>query len=82
MTEDDKPDIGKLYANVDAACREYRELEQAASFASNRATDALNKLNQAQKAMDAALAELRKKAPRSTDWHEQAHPRKRFEVAS
>lgn len=36
--------------------------------ASNKQTDALNKLNTAQKAFDAAVEALRREAPPASDW--------------
>lgn len=45
-----------------------REAEQVASAARSEETDCLNRLNQAQKAFDAYVQEIRKVAPRSSDW--------------
>lgn len=61
--------IGDLAKEVALLRESYAAAEQRESFARNEATDTLNKLNEAQKAFDQAAAELRKNAPRRSDWH-------------
>lgn len=46
----------------------YEAAEQRESLACSECTDALNRLNAAQRAVDAALAEIRKTAPHRSDW--------------
>lgn len=47
----------------------YVGLEKEASFARNKATDARNRLNDAQKQFDAGLVALRKSMPSGTGWN-------------
>lgn len=66
------PSLNTQLANAVAAvaCAQ-DELEDAArktSEARSRETDARNKVNQAQKHFDALVAEVKKSAPRDTDW--------------
>ena len=61
-------DITRLARDVELATGEYIEAKEESSAASSRTTAAINKLNQVQKSFDAALAELRKGAPRGSDW--------------
>lgn len=46
----------------------YDDLLQRERFATNATTDALNRLNEAQKAFDAAVAAVRDKPPHDSDW--------------
>lgn len=46
----------------------YDDLLQRERFARNAATDARNRLNEAQKAFDAAVAAVRDKPPWDSDW--------------
>jgi len=56
--------------------REYKEAREAweaanlhLSYANSAETSALNALNEITKTIDRRLAEMRKEAPRSADWH-------------
>lgn len=63
--------VAELVREVEEA-RENLELkQQAASFADKAETGALNRFNAATKALDARLAEIKKAAPRGTDWNQQ-----------
>lgn len=57
-----------LALNVSEAQERLATARRAAAVARNEETTALNDLNSAQKALDAAYAELRKDAPRESDW--------------
>ena len=56
-----------LKAHRDAALA-YEAAEQRESIARSECTDALNRLNSAQKAVDLALAAIKKTAPARSDW--------------
>lgn len=58
----------KLIADLTAAQEDYEKAVQAASFARSRETDALNKLNDAQREVDKALEALKKLAPSGSNW--------------
>lgn len=60
--------IEDLLKAVREAAVEYERAEAASTAASSEATRALNNLNAAQRLVDVALAEIRKIAPRSSDW--------------
>jgi hypothetical protein len=53
---------------VEEARFAYDEAKRQASYARNDECGALNRLNAAQKAFDAAVEELRQKSPRDSDW--------------
>ncbi len=60
--------IGELHTDLEQAGKSYESARQRASMARNEEADARNKLNQAQKAFDAAVAEMKKQAPCDSDW--------------
>lgn len=60
--------LPQLAADLAEAMSEFEGAEQAESFARNRCTAALNKLNQAQKAFDEQVAALRGGAAQGSDW--------------
>lgn len=60
--------ITDLHNDIVHAAQAHQSAQQRASIARNEETDALNRLNQAQKAFDAAIAELKKQAPRDSEW--------------
>lgn len=60
--------IEQLCKDLEHAKEAYRSAEQRSSFARNEATDALNRLNQAQKALEARMLTLAKDAPHESDW--------------
>lgn len=63
------PDIPGLIASIARAETELRACQEQTSLARSAETRALNYLNRAQNALDAALNDLRKNAPRDSDWH-------------
>lgn len=63
------PNIPDLVATLDKAEATFRAAQSRAASARAAETAALNDLNAAQKALDAALAERRKDAPPNSDWN-------------
>lgn len=63
-----KPTITRLERELREAADEYARAANATSFAQSRECVALNALNRAQAALDEAVAELKKNAPRDSDW--------------
>ncbi len=55
-------------AELHSAVEAHAEAAQAASFARARETDALNRLNTAQRAMDDLDTKMRESMPRDSDW--------------
>ena len=53
--------LGELVATLTEAQKSYEDSKREESVARSRACTCLNRLNDAQKALDAAVAELRKK---------------------
>lgn len=60
--------ISELHQAVVSATEAHQSAQSRASIARNEETDARNRLNEAQKAFDAAVAEMRKQAPRDSEW--------------
>lgn len=60
--------IGDLEQRVKAAKERLEEATATTEAARREETDRLNAYNEACKEFDAAVAELRKQAPRETDW--------------
>ncbi len=69
------PDIIVLYGVVEAATRDVRERMAEEDVARWASTAAGNRLADAQKAFDAAMAELRKTSPMGSPWHDQVPKR-------
>lgn len=65
---DGQKSIAALAEELTKADEEYVAAKKEESFARNATTDALNKLNQAQKAFDAAVESIRDAAPFDSDW--------------
>lgn len=65
---DQKPDMAKLQADLDAATAAYREAERCEAMARISEAGALNRLNAAQAAFDDAVTQLRNGAGRRSDW--------------
>lgn len=63
-----EPSIATLVANLTAATAALCEAEKKESFARSDRNNCINRLNEAQKALDAAIEKLRKDAPQSSDW--------------
>lgn len=68
MSDETTPDLAELQRQLKEATTAYEEASCEENRARNVATDARNRLNRAQKALDGAVAQLRKNAPRDTDW--------------
>jgi hypothetical protein len=65
----DTPTLADLEKSLVTTTERYRSAENRAATARREETDALNSMNAAQKALDARLAEMRKTAPRGSDWN-------------
>lgn len=70
--------IPQLLAQVEQASAELVEARARESAARSEATTCLNALNEAQKKLDAAIAEAKKAAPRDSEWDRQQNPIKGF----
>ena len=71
MKKDDLPDLAALKDDLSIAMADYEEAGRQESQARSRATDSLNKLNTAQKELDAAMDKIRERADMQTDWGQQ-----------
>ncbi len=60
--------VAELFAELEAATEQHKDAERAESQARSVLTDATNRLNQAQKAVDEHMKKLRSSAPWNTDW--------------
>lgn len=60
--------IAELHEQLLRLQQQYDECKKHESIASSATCSALNNLNGAQKAFDAAVAEIKKAAPRDSDW--------------
>lgn len=60
--------LSDLEVELAGARNQYEEARERASVASREETIALNRLNQAQKAFDERVRELRAEAPARSDW--------------
>lgn len=58
----------KLFEELRMAMDQHESATRQADIARGEQTDALNRLNKAQQAIDKAVDEARKNAPRDTDW--------------
>lgn len=71
--------LNNLLANAVSECAVANDLlthkRQLLSQASNAERDAVNKVNEAQKAFDDLVALVKKEAPRGTDWKDRTLPR-------
>ena len=65
------PDWAALQARLMKAMDEHEAAQFAYDMAGGRVSAARNELNAAQKAIDDAMAELKNKAPRDSDWRRQ-----------
>lgn len=66
--------LAKLIASVEQASAELVEAREREAAAIRESTTRLNTLNTAQKRLDEALAEIKKSAPRQSEWHRQQNP--------
>lgn len=71
---DAKPKVSfsDLLAEHAKALSEFENAQRSLQTAHSRETAALNKLNAAQRALDAAMDDIRKHAPRQSDWKREA----------
>lgn len=69
--------IEDLAKAVREAQEAYDDAEREARRARNKETDALNRLNEAQRAFDSAVDSMRKSAPRASDWKRDAYAQPR-----
>lgn len=63
-----------LSTELNAAMAAHSEAEEHSKAADRELSTARNRLNAAQKALDAAMDEMRSKAPWNTEWHSKRHP--------
>lgn len=68
MHEEEQTPLEKLFEELDLAEETYRVALEREREARGRASDALNKLNLAQKEVDKRIAEMKAKAPRDSEW--------------
>lgn len=54
---------------LESAQKYYEQMQQEEAMARNRATDATNKLNQAQREFDKVSDEIRSNAPNGSEWN-------------
>ena len=59
---------------LEAASADWRRASSEAQQARNRETDCLNRVNQAQKAVDALVSKVRTHSPRDSDWDRATRP--------
>lgn len=70
----------KLLNDLAAATENYKAANLRAADARREETDAVNKLNDAQKAVDVAMVEMQSKAPVGSNWHSSFTSDRRFGV--
>ena len=68
------PTLEELHRELSEAMLEHGFAEQEEHAARHKMTAAINRLNGAQGALDAAMETLRKSAPWNTDWHSKRNP--------
>jgi predicted nucleic acid-binding Zn-ribbon protein len=73
-TESNMKTMTDLTTELDAAMGAHTAAEEHEKAASRDLVAARNRLNAAQKAVDAAVDEMRSKAPWNTDWYSKRHP--------
>ena len=64
----DEKSISELVSDLKDATSAFNEAEGVESRARLDKTTAINRMNNAQKALDAAILALKKEAPRDSDW--------------
>lgn len=74
MAQNPNTDMTALAQALGAAQLELALAREASQAANRREIDALNAVNAAQKAIDAAMSAMKSKAPRGTDWAHIARP--------
>lgn len=71
METQKKPTIEATHEELKKAQELYDYAYSAYEVARSRETNARNELNRAQKAFDAAVADVKKNAPWNSDWHQE-----------
>jgi hypothetical protein len=71
METQKKPTIEEAHERLKMAQKLYDDAHNAYEAARSRETNARNELNRAQKAFDAAVADVKKNAPWNSDWHQE-----------
>lgn len=71
MNAEKKPTIETAHTELKKAQDLYDDAHNAYEAARSRETNARNELNRAQKAFDAAVADVKKNAPWNSDWHQE-----------
>lgn len=71
----DKVQFADLIAELQLAQAHHEDLVRAEAMARSNECVARNRVNAAQKAIDAAMADLKKAAPRDSDWAQERRPR-------
>lgn len=67
---------------LDQARERYKEAEKQESLAQSARINALNYLNEAQKAFDGCVEEIKKQSGvNGSNWHRAAHPVQQYEVS-
>lgn len=73
--EDEKfPTLAALETRLEAALKEHKRCTDVEREASRELTTACNAVNEAQKAIDKRVEEIRVKAPWNTEWHSRRNP--------
>lgn len=67
-TENQTRDVSQAFEELESARASYEDANAAARSASMRETDALNRLNDAQKRFDHLVKEIRDQHPARSDW--------------
>lgn len=70
MTETKEPTLAELEVRYQAALKRHEECARDAANARSRESDALNMLNGLQKQIATRMDEMRKAAPRGSDWQQ------------
>jgi hypothetical protein len=71
METQKNPTIEAAHEGLKKAQELYDDAHNAYEAARSRETNARNELNRAQKAFDAAVADVKKNAPWNSDWHQE-----------
>jgi hypothetical protein len=68
MSESLNTQLANAVAAVAQACDHHARMRELAAHAQHNETDALNRVNEAQKHFDSLVAQVKKSAPRGSDW--------------
>jgi hypothetical protein len=67
--------LQELTQELDDADQALQAAQLRSGHARREETEATNRLNEAQKAFDARVSEMRKTSPHGSDWHTKVHSR-------